>query len=203
MKSAVILAGGKSTRMEFDKCTTPFHGKPLLFWSYSVLNRIAEDVILSISGDRDEESLREFLGEGARFVRDEKTGQGPLYGMLLSFREARGDYVAVAPCDAPYIKHELYLRMFQIAEGADAAVPEVNGYWEPLHAVYRRKVMLEAIESVISEGGTRPKDTYKYLDINKLTQDEVETVDPELLSFVNINTLQNLESASDLNSPER
>jgi molybdopterin-guanine dinucleotide biosynthesis protein A len=188
--------------MAFDKCTVPFHGKPLLLWSYSVLSGIAEDVILSISTDRDEGPLREFLGEGVRFVRDQKTGQGPLYGMLLSFRKARGQYVAVAPCDAPFIKTELYLKLFQMAEGADAAVPEVNGYWEPLHAVYRRRAMLDAIENAISEGGTRPKDTYKHLEMKKMTQEEVQAFDPELLSFVNINTLQNLETASDLSSPE-
>jgi molybdopterin-guanine dinucleotide biosynthesis protein A len=189
--------------MEFDKCTVLFHGKPLMFWSYSVLRTLAEDVLFSISTDRDEGPLREFLGDEVRFVRDKRAGLGPLFGMSLSFKEAKGEYVAVAPCDAPFIRPELYLRLFQLAEGADAAVPEVNGYWEPLHAVYERRAMLKAIEKAISEGGTRPKDTYGYLDIAKLTQEEIKTVDPELLSFVNINTIQNLENASSLSPPDR
>ncbi len=203
MRSAVILAGGKSNRMEFDKCTVLFHGKPLMFWSYSVLSTLAEDVLFSISTDRDEGPLREFLGDDVRFVRDKTAGLGPLFGMSLSFKEAKGECVAVAPCDAPFIRPELYLRLFSLAEGADAAVPEINGYWEPLHAVYERKAMLEAIDMAISEGGTRPKDTYKHLNIRKLTQEEVQTFDPDLLSFVNINTLENLEDASDLSPPNR
>jgi molybdopterin-guanine dinucleotide biosynthesis protein A len=63
--------------------------------------------------------------------------------------------------------------------------------------------MLKALEMAISEGGTRPKDTYRYLDIVKLTQEEIKAVDPELLSFVNINTIQNLENASSLSPPDR
>ncbi len=203
MRSAVILAGGKSNRMEFDKCVVPFHGKPLMFWSYSVLRDLAEDMLFSISTNRDEGPLQEFLGDDVTFVRDMEAGLGPLFGLSLSFKEARGEYVAVAPCDAPFIKTELYLRLFRLAEGADAAVPEINGYWEPLHAVYGRKAMLEAIEKAISEGGTRPKDTYKHLEVRKLTQEEVQAFDPGLLSFVNINTLENLENASDLSPPDR
>lgn len=203
MRSAVILAGGKSNRMEFDKCVVPFHGKPLMFWSYSVLRDLAEDVLFSISTDRDEGPLREFLGDDVTFVRDKEAGLGPLFGLSLSFKQARGEYVAVAPCDAPFIKAELYLRLFQLAEGADAAVPEINGYWEPLHAVYERKAMLGAIDKAISEGGTRPKDTYKHLEVRKMTQEEIQAFDPELLSFVNINTLENLENASDLSPPDR
>jgi molybdopterin-guanine dinucleotide biosynthesis protein A len=184
--------------MEFDKCMVQFHGKPLMFWSYSVLRGLAEDILFSISTNRDEGPLRENLGEEVRFVRDKEPGLGPLFGLFLSFKEARGEYVAVAPCDAPFIKAELYQRLFQLAEGADAAVPEINGYWEPLHAVYQRKAMLKAIEKAISEGGTRPKDTYKHLEVKKMTQEEVQAFDPDLRSFFNINTLQNLENASDL-----
>ncbi len=189
--------------MDFDKCTVQFHGKPLLFWSYNVLADLVEEVLLSISTDRDDGPLREFVGDEVRFVRDKRSGLGPLFGMSLAFKEAKGEYVAVAPCDAPFIKPELYLKLFQLAEDADGAVSEINGYWEPLHAVYNRKAMTEAIEKAVSEGGNRPKDTYKHLNIRKLTQEEVQTFDPDLLSFVNINTLESLKKASDLSPPNR
>jgi molybdopterin-guanine dinucleotide biosynthesis protein A len=189
--------------MEFDKCTVLFHGKPMMFWSYSILKDLVQDVLLSISTDRDEGPLRKFVGDEVRFIRDEEAGLGPLHGMLLSFREARGDSVAVAPCDSPFIKPELYQGLFKLAEEGEAAVPEVNGYWEPLHAVYQRKAMVDAIEKVISEGGRRPKDTYRYLDVMKMSQEKVEQLDPKLESFVNINTLQNLENAAYLSPPDR
>ncbi|MEE9507554.1 MAG: NTP transferase domain-containing protein, partial [Thermoplasmata archaeon] len=84
MRSAVILAGGKSNRMEFDKCVVPFHGKPLMFWSYNVLRDLAEDILFSISTNRDEGPLREFLDDDVTFVRDKEAGLGPLFGLSLS-----------------------------------------------------------------------------------------------------------------------
>ncbi|UCE75117.1 MAG: hypothetical protein JSV56_05280, partial [Methanomassiliicoccales archaeon] len=102
-----------------------------------------------------------------------------------------------APCDSPFIKRELYLKLFELAKGSDGAVPEIKGYWEPIHAVYRRDAMIDAIKKALAEGKTRPKDTYRYLKLTKLEETKIKSFDPELRSFVNINSLQDLAKASD------
>ncbi len=196
MKSGVILAGGKSTRMGIDKCTVLFCGKPLIYWPYAVLKDVADEVILSVSIYGEKLPYKIFFGGEIEVVRDEKPNLGPLSGMLSSFKEAKGEYVALAPCDSPLIKTELYMKLFEMAKGSDGAVPVVNGYWEPLHGVYKRETMIKAIEKVLSEGKSRPIDTYEYLNIRKLTQDKIKDFDSKLLSFININSFQDLAKAS-------
>ena len=198
MRSGVILAGGKSRRMGIDKCTVLFLGKPLIYRPYKVLYEVADEVILSVSISREKLPYIEFFGEEIEMVRDETRDLGPISGMLSSFKRAKGEYVALAPCDSPFLKTELYLKLFEMAEGSDGAVPMVNGYWEPLHGVYKRETMIKAIERVLSEGKSRPIETYRYLDIKALTQDKIEDFDPQLKSFVNINSEKDLAEASSI-----
>ena len=95
MKSGVILAGGKSTRMGIDKCTVLFCGKPLIYWPYAVLKDVTDEVILSLSMYGEKLPFKMLFGEGEiGVVRDEKPNLGPLSGMLSSFKKAKGEYVA-------------------------------------------------------------------------------------------------------------
>ncbi len=192
MKSAVILAGGESLRMGIDKCTVLFHGKPLIHWPYNVLVDITDEVIISVSMKKKTSSLLKFFEGNVKIVRDKKLDLGPISGLLSSFEKAKGDYVAVSPCDSPFIKRELYLRLFDLAMEADGAVPYVNGFWEPLHGVYKRGVMIKAIKKILSEGKNRPIDTYEYMNIKHLPKDEIMDFDPNMFSFVNVNSFQDL-----------
>ncbi len=119
MKSGVILAGGKSTRMGIDKCTVLFCGKPLIFWSYKALRDVADEVIISVSKGRESSPLETFFGGNVKIVRDEKPDLGPLSGMLSSFKKAKGEYVILTPCDSPLIKSELYLKLFEMVNESD------------------------------------------------------------------------------------
>lgn len=183
--------------MGIDKCTVLFHGKPLIYWSYIAMRDIADELIISVSMDSSPPPFNNVLGEDIKIVKDEKSDLGPISGLLASFKKAEGEYVAVAPCDTPFVKTELYQRLFELAKKSDGAVPEVKGYWEPLHGVYRRKALIKAIKSAFAEGKTRPKDTYRYLKLTKLEETKIKSFDPELRSFVNINSLQDLAKASD------
>jgi molybdopterin-guanine dinucleotide biosynthesis protein A len=196
MKSAVILAGGKSTRMGINKCTVLFHGKPLIYWPISLLKEVVDEVIISVSMNNDASALKNYFKEDVSIINDEQSDFGPLMGILSSFRGAQGEFVALAPCDSPLIQVGLYERLFELARGNEGAVPMVNGFWEPLHGVYKRESMISAINKVIKNGKARPIDTYEFLNIQKLTQDEIMTFDPSLASFVNINFLSDLQKAS-------
>lgn len=195
MKSGVVLAGGKSSRFGKDKALIQFEGKPLVKWVMEVIDEVVDEVILSVSSGPENSNFMEGLGANVRIVMDAKPGLGPISGLLSSFKEAKGDYVAVAPCDSPFIKPELYTLLFNKAEGHDGAVPFINNFWEPLHAVYRRKPFIVGLEKALSAGKNRPVDTYPYLNIKKVNQEEVRVVDAEVLSFININTRDDLLKA--------
>jgi molybdopterin-guanine dinucleotide biosynthesis protein A len=182
--------------MGVDKCTILFCGKPLIFWSYTKIKDLVDQVIISVAKDKQTEPLVRLLGDDIQFAADERHNLGPLSGIYSSFKKAKGDYISVIPCDSPLVNIELYKRLFVLAQGYDGAVPKVGGYFEPLHSVYKRNTMLEAIEKVFEKGDARPKDTYEYLDILELSEEEIKTFDPDLISFSNINSFADLASAS-------
>jgi molybdopterin-guanine dinucleotide biosynthesis protein A len=195
MKSAVVLAGGKTTRYGIDKALVQFRGRPLFMWVVTALSEVVNEVILSISAEHDPVKFKELVGREVVIVKDAQPDLGPVSGLIPSFSEAKGEYVAVAPCDSPFIKSELYSLLFEKAQGYDGAVPYMNNFWEPLHAVYRRKTYVQSLKKAQSHGKYRPMDAYTNLNIQKVTEEEVRSIDKELFSFFNINSIEDHKKA--------
>jgi molybdopterin-guanine dinucleotide biosynthesis protein A len=195
MKSAVVLAGGKSSRYGIDKAMVQLRGRPLILWVVSALSEVVDEVILSISSDHDPVKFRELLGREFTVIIDEQPDLGPVSGLIPSFSVAKGEYVAVAPCDSPFIKPELYSLLFDKAKKHDGAVPFINNFWEPLHAVYKRKTYAQSLKKAQSQGKCRPVDAYESLNIQKVTKEEVRNIDNELFSFFNINSVEDQKKA--------
>jgi len=195
MKSGIVLAGGKSQRFGKNKALVDLHGKPLIKWVIEALDCVVDEVLLSLSYASDLLEFREIVDEKVIIVKDIKPNLGPISGLLSSLKKVKGEYSAVAPCDSPFIRPELYTILFEKAKGYDGAVPFLNDYWEPLHAVYKRDTFLISLEKVLSLGKKRPVDTYQYLDIQKIRQKEVKVADPNLFTFFNINTKNDLAKA--------
>lgn len=178
--------------MGAEKALILFRGRPLVLWSMSVLDKVARELIISVS-PAPSEGLLETLGPSATIVPDDRPGKGPIQGLLSSFRAAKGEYVAVAPCDSPFIEAGLFELLFSRAEGRGGAVPLVNGFYEPLIAVYHRAGFLEALERTIVGGKAKPVDTYPLMDLAFVDQQEILDAGLSLDSFVNFNKIDDLD----------
>ncbi len=81
--------------------------------------------------------------------------------------------------------------LFDAATGYDAAIPCWNAdMLEPLHAVYRRSALLDYLEeheSLSLRSMVRNLNT-RYVDVEKIRE-----IDPDLLTFTNINNLEDLK----------
>jgi molybdopterin-guanine dinucleotide biosynthesis protein A len=181
--------------MGTEKALVQFKGRPLVLWPLTTLSDAADELVVSVSPSPSEELIR-ILGEDVTVVRDVRSGKGPIEGLLASFRKATGEYVAVAPCDSPFIEVGLYDLLFSRAEGSDGAVPLIDGYYEPLIAVYHRVAFLRALELTIGEGRSKPIDTYRFLDLVFVSETEIADNDLSLDSFININLSHDLEKAN-------
>jgi molybdopterin-guanine dinucleotide biosynthesis protein A len=82
--------------------------------------------------------------------------------------------------------------LFEGAEGKDGAVPFVNGFFEPLHAVYHRERCLKVMARAIKEGNYSILDLYPYLELALVDKQKILEFDPDLRSFFNINELDDL-----------
>jgi molybdopterin-guanine dinucleotide biosynthesis protein A len=192
MRSAVILYGGKSARMGADKGKLEFRGKPLFQWVLESISQVVDEIVLSVSHEEQIE-LIDIVTYDVSIALDERPGLGPMGGLLSGIRKARGEYVAVTPVDAPLISPQLYELLFEKVKGNGAAVPKIRGYWEPLVAVYKGNAMISAIGRAIAGDTLDIRSTFPHLDIVEVKQHEIEAIDPDLLSFNNINTMKDLE----------
>ncbi|GBD28665.1 Molybdenum cofactor guanylyltransferase [bacterium HR31] len=89
-------------------------------------------------------------------------------------------------CDLPFVKPRLLCGLAEFARGADAAVP-LTDRPHPLCAVYRRDAAGVA-EEVLRAGGRSVRELLGRLHVRYVTEDLLRAWDPELASFVNVNT---------------
>ncbi|WMW25663.1 molybdenum cofactor guanylyltransferase [Methanolobus sediminis] len=194
IRSSLLLAGGLGTRMNGrEKALMMLEDSTLLERSLSVLDDVSDEVIVSL---RDEQQVQEFSSylQERKIVTDRIRNSGPLAGMLSGFERASGDYVFTVACDMPYLNRTLIDMMFDMVGEHDALIPiSEYGTKEPLHAVYKRDVMLEAIENALGEGSRSILSPVSLLsDVIFLDSEVVRTIDRDFKSFVNVNTPEDM-----------
>lgn len=121
--SAVILAGGRATRMGgVDKGLQLLQGKPLFWHSYQrLLPQIKQ---ISINANR---NIAQYEQSGLTVFPDELPDfQGPLSGILTALRLATTDFVLFVPCDCPYLPLNLVEKLKQAIEKRGALATYVH-----------------------------------------------------------------------------
>ena len=133
MGSALILAGGHSARMGYDKKHLMLGGVSVLESLIGKLAALFEEVYVSANDG--------FIHPRARTLGDE-IGVGPLAGIHRGLSVCGSDYLYVTACDMPILSPG-YIRYMQeiIAGGGpvDACVARRNdGYYQPFNAFYHK-----------------------------------------------------------------
>jgi len=148
--SAVLLAGGKSARMGFDKAGLVIEGQPLWQRQLATL-RALEPRELFISGRPD----GPYMGADVPIVFDAEPGLGPIGGLAAALRQAQHPYLLVLAVDLPAMTSGFLRGMVETAIRQDAGlVPCVDDRFEPLAAVYPQKC-LSVVEEILSSGADR------------------------------------------------
>jgi len=178
--TAIIMAGGGSTRMGTDKSMLQIEGRPIIERTCRRLADCFEQIIISAN------EVEKFAFLGFEIVPDKVPGQGPLMGIASALEASANEINFVAACDIPYIEPGNIRRILSEAADSDAdiTVPTTgNGRYEPLFAVYRKSA-LESINKVLSSGGRKISDVFDLCRIRKV----------ELgASLVNLNTMAEYE----------
>ncbi|MEM2096590.1 MAG: molybdenum cofactor guanylyltransferase [Methanothrix sp.] len=197
MRSAVILAGGEGRRMGAEKASVMLCGRPLI---WHVIERIFDAVDEVIVVLRDDAQARRLEGviSRCRVTIDRTHGVGPLAGLQAGMDAARGRYAFAAGCDMPFLNPDIIEGLFSLAEGRDGAVPLLNALPERLHAVYLAGRFEEACRDAITRGEGRISAALSGLDIRFVDAEMFRGVDPDLLSFFNVNTPEDLRSAESI-----
>ena len=141
--------------------------------------------------------LAEYNVENARIVTDLKIDHlsGPLVAILTGLKFSNADYCLTIPTDMPMISRKVADYLFNEIKNSYVAVPMwPDGSLETLLMILERSKTLK-IASVLSElGQSRPdgiiRGALNVLFVSPLG--EIKVLDPELKSFVNINSPEDL-----------
>ncbi|MCK5248877.1 MAG: molybdenum cofactor guanylyltransferase, partial [Spirochaetaceae bacterium] len=158
--SAVVLAGGASSRMGKDKALISIGGQTLIDRNIDLLRRNFDEVLVS-SG-----RSGAYSRTNVRNVSDGYTIPGPVAGILTCLEEAYHESCFFMACDIPNADPMVIRRLLRAARGKDGAVPrKPDGRYETLYAVYRKSIV-PAVKRLMSEGETRIRMVYDRVDIS-------------------------------------
>ncbi len=191
MLTVSIQAGGRSSRMGRDKALLSLGGVPLI---ERVLEKVADlgDELQITSNDPDR-----YRYLGVPLIPDPEPGAGALLGLLTALRAATHDRVLVVGCDMPFLSRPLLERLVELAPKAEAVLPLDGGRYEPLLAVYSR-ACIPAIEASLAAGDHRMISFLPEITLHTVEHDTLDRLDPERLSFFNVNTPDDLQRAEEL-----
>ena len=195
-RSAIVLAGGFSSRFGQDKGVLELAGKPLIRHVVDAVGSLVDEVVVVTNSRERAVKYSEVIG-GVRFVVDVCEARSPLIGALSGFGAARGEYSLLLPFDTPFVSGAVVSLLFELCEGRAAVIPRwPNGYIEPLHAVYRTGLALEAAEGAVAEGRLQVRALIERLrGVRYVSTMVVQQLDPGLLTFFNVNTPADLDKA--------
>ncbi|MDP3671779.1 MAG: molybdenum cofactor guanylyltransferase MobA [Telluria sp.] len=190
--TALVLAGGRGSRMgHVDKGLQKFRGSTM---AAHVIGRLAPQAgAIAINANQNLEAYAVF---GAPVWPDDLTGfEGPLAGLETGLRRCATEYLVTAPCDSPFVPHDLVARLARAldAEGADLALAETEEAGDdcalrvqpqPVFALVRTAA-LPHLSAYLAGGGRRMDGWYGGIKVARVRFDDAS-------AFRNINTVHEL-----------
>jgi molybdenum cofactor guanylyltransferase len=183
--SAIVLAGGRSSRFGRDKLAVPIGDRTLLDHAIDGVRRFATDVVVVIAPDGTPPSRGDIS-----IVRDTVAFEGPLAGLLAGLRAARQPSVFVTAGDMPELKQVVaeILVAALVTSGMDAAALEEDGRPRPLPMALARDRGSAAAQRLIDGGERRLRALVDALATTVIPEPTWRALDPQGRSLRDIDT---------------
>jgi molybdopterin-guanine dinucleotide biosynthesis protein A len=193
-KGAVILCGGKSSRMGSDKAMLPFGPERMLQRVVRLLSQVVEPhriVVVAAPNQRLPD-----LPAAVALAYDGRQDRGPLEGLAAGLRamDPETSAVYVTSCDVPLLVPCFVERMFERLESHAIAVPRDGAHYHPLSAVYRLSV-LPHVQRLLDADCLRVQSLFPEVDTLAVPVDELRRVDAQLSTLENVNHPQDYLAA--------
>jgi molybdopterin-guanine dinucleotide biosynthesis protein A len=177
--TGIILAGGKSSRLGFDKGLADFHGKPLIQYSIHALEPLCSSIIVS-ANDPAYRSL------GYPVQEDIIPDAGPIGGIYSCLLNSATDHNLILSCDTPFITTGLMQMILDHSSGYQIVIPESRpGYIEPLCGYYHKN-NVPTLSEFINQGDLK---LIRYIET---AHHKVIPAHAYSIQFTNMNTPKDL-----------
>lgn len=183
--SAVILCGGKSTRMAQDKAGLLI-GKKTFLQQIEKNLKDADEILLSVKDRRDYPEI------GARHIEDREADKGPLMGLCSVLEECSYDKVWVMSCDMPLVNWDTAQELeHYLTDGIDAVIPVDRTGKKYVLCAWYRKSILEILKEQLESGDLKVKHLLERLRVCYVA---VEGLTDGSRKFQNINTREEYQT---------
>jgi molybdopterin-guanine dinucleotide biosynthesis protein A len=190
MRTAIVLAGGDSTRMKRDKGLLALAGVPLVCRVVDGVSGVVDEVLVVVGSEEQHLKYSDVLGDRAEILTDAYRDGSPLVGAITGLRRARGEYTLITACDMPFVSPDVLRWLFAEAEGHDGATFEwPNGWIEPFFAIYRVEPSLRIARELFEEKNMRLRMVLRRLpDVKHIPMDALREKDTDLLTLFDVDT---------------
>ncbi len=196
--TAVILAGGASSRFGSPKGLAPLRGRPLVRWVAESAGAAAGHVVVVLAPGADETPWREAIGATAtsdrfRVVHDEDRHHGPVAGVAAALPNVGTAFTFLLGADMPLVRPDLLLGLMERLVGHDAVAFHLEGWWQPLPALWRTASLREATEAARADGIGSLHEVLDRVDARPLGPEFLRLFAATGLELASVNTQADLE----------
>lgn len=191
--TCVILAGGLNSRFSGNnKAFFQVKGIKLLDRIYGIFQDLFEEIILVTN-----EPLH-YLEWDLKIVADLFPFRSSLTGIHAGLFYITTPFAFFAGCDTPFLKREVVETIINGIESfTDVVIPETSAGLEPLCAVYSKRC-LKPIEKHLKQKKCKIQQFFRNIRVKKIPEPVLRDKDPNLISFFNINTPDDLVLAESM-----
>jgi molybdenum cofactor guanylyltransferase len=191
-RSALVFAGGRASRLGgVNKALLEIAGRTIVARILAALGPLVDECVL-LTNDAVLADL-----EDVRLVFDPTPHAGVLPALAAGLEAAAGEVCLAVACDMPFVSSELFRHLLEIQQRADAdvVIPRTAGFLEPMHAVYRREPVLQAIRAALGRGDQRMISYFSEVRVCEVAEAEWRQVNASGTAFFNVNTPDELAEA--------
>lgn len=190
--TSIVLAGGKSLRLGRDKVSEKVGGESLIQRVVDRLTPLSSELVVVIAQGQSRPKLDSNIE--LKVVSDIYPGCGSMGGIYTGLAAASSFHSLAVACDMPFLVAPLLRYLMGLAPDYDIVIPRTEKGLEPLHAVYSKNC-LAPMKSLMQRGKLRIAEFFAQVRVRFVEKEEIDRFDPQRLSFLNVNTLLELERA--------
>ncbi len=161
--SGVILSGGRSSRMKYNKAFAEINSRSSIEIIIDKFSAFFDETII-ISNEP--EIYKKF---GLPIYTDIYPRLGPISGIHSALCHSGFDAIFLLGCDVPFISMPMVKYMLNKLNGFDTVVPSIDSYLQPISAVYSKSclpLLTDCLEN------NKLKLTMIFEELNSLIVDE-------------------------------
>jgi len=187
--NAVILVGGKSSRMGSNKAFLELKGKTFIELQIELLREMFDEIFISANTSSEYEYLN------LPIFKDVYPGKGPLGGIYTSLINSSSLHTFMLACDMPFVGPELIKHLKDLTKEYDVVIPKSEKGLEPLHAFYSKNC-IDPIKRSLDENNLRIISFFPHVKVKIVELDSMASSDRFKNSIKNLNTMDDYEDVA-------